>query len=91
MSASDLPVIGRGPSYRPCKLERAWARKLEALDIGATVDVLLDDGRIVRTTIRAMTRPVDGRCSMWVEGIAGSYAVARVRPEGGWARLMRDP
>lgn len=88
---ADLPVVGLGPQYARTDASPAWRRRLSGLAVGEEVDVLLDDGRIVRTTLRAVDR--DGLLEragpwwvVWLVGFGASYAAGRVRPAGGWWR-----
>jgi len=85
-------IVGHGPPFeRTTKPLRAWRARLEALAPGAEVDVLLDNGEIVRTTMRGtrlreMARHRTPQLQVWVHGIVGSYAASRIRPAGGWWR-----
>lgn len=86
-SSIGLPLVGRGPSHHSTDATKAWRDKMAALGAGALVDVLLDDGRIVRTKLRwPVTDASQNRFTCWVEGIQGSYALGRVRPADGWWR-----
>lgn len=87
---AELPVIGLGPTFAKTEVPARWMARLRALELGALVDVLLDDGRVVRSRLRA-TVPTDHngpRCLCWVIGICGSYAAGRVRPAGAWRRQL---
>lgn len=88
---TTLNVVGSGPKFHSTSLAKRWRDRLSGLAVGGEVDVLLDDGRIVRTRIRGLRKDGDGRldgsrCCVWVEGITGSYAAGRVRPADGWWR-----
>ena len=88
---SAYTVVGHGPKFHTTNLSRTWRGRLSALGIGSSVDVLLDNGDIARTQIRALSKDAAGRvngnrCCVWVEGIVGSYAAGRVRPADGWWR-----
>lgn len=88
---ANLPIIGHGPAFWTRALPSRWRRQLSQLRPGDIVDVLLDDGRIVRSALRAVRLNARGtvdanRCSVWVDGIVGSYAAHRVRPVNGWWR-----
>ena len=87
---AGLPVIGHGPDHAKTEVAARWLRRLRALELGALVDVLLDDGRVVRSSLRVpVPSDHDGpRCLCWVVGIRGSYAAGRVRPAGGWRRQL---
>lgn len=87
-----LPVVGRGPRHRATGSARRWRDRVMALPVGAPVDVLLDSGHIVRTSLRfapqhrweGWLRRAD--LQVWVTGITGSYADGRIRPADGWWR-----
>lgn len=82
-----LVVVGTGPSFTRGRASRVAAEALGPLDVGAPVDVLLDDGRIVRSTLRArVSRTAE---LAFIEGIVGGYHVGRVRPRGGFAGVSR--
>lgn len=85
---ANLHHVGTGPKfYSPGKSRQPWRPPIDLirLEIGDSVDVLLDDGRIVRTTVRGPVADLSGHYSAWVEGITGSYALHRIRRAGGWA------
>lgn len=80
-----LPVVGHGPKFRDAgKINGAQLAYLDALAVGDSVDVLLDDGRIVRCVLRHRTTTVGSSPAVWLEGISGSYAAGRARVVGGW-------
>lgn len=87
-----MRLVGRGPVHTPVKKALGrWYKPLADLSVGDEVDVLLDDGRIVRTTVRiALLRQYHGdrrpQPQIWVTGITGSYASSRIRPVDGWWR-----
>lgn len=84
---ADLPVVGHGRPHRTTAARRVWLDRLNALAVGDAVDVLLDDGRIVRTAIRVAGATSIGRpetAMVWLRGISGGYAAGRVRTAGGW-------
>lgn len=88
-----LFVVGVGPTHRPMVWSEMSRREREQLALVATgdvVDVLLDDGRIVRTTARSPMvdqgkRQLRQR-TFHLVGIRGRYAAERVRLPGGWRR-----
>lgn len=86
-----LPVVGHGQEHHTTDVSTYWRRKLGALAAGDIVHVLLDDGRIVESTVRWLRLPISDRCCVWVHGITGSYAAGRVRTPGGWRRLEVKP
>lgn len=87
--AEPLPCIGRAHTFGRTAANRYWRKRLTQLEVGAVVDVLLDCGDVVRTTLRYRVTPGHlVRCQVWVEGIVGSYATGRVRPAGGWRRAI---
>lgn len=88
-STIDLPVIGMVSEFGSTRLSDYWRPKLIGLRAGTVVDVRLDNGRIVRTKLRANINKVDARFTCWVDGIVGSYATGRVRPQGGWDREIK--
>ncbi len=81
-----LPVVGTGPKHAETRARRVWLGRIAALPVDAEVDVLLDDGMIVRTTLRAGLDRMTGLAVVWVHGIPGPYAAGRVRPANGWWR-----
>lgn len=87
-----LPVVGHGPRHHTTDAARRWRDRVMALPVGAPVDVLLDSGHIVRTSLRlAQRRHREGwrrraDLQVWVAGITGSYADGRIRPADGWWR-----
>jgi hypothetical protein len=89
---AHLRIVGHGPKFASTDAAKFWRRRLAAMLIEDDVDVLLDDGRIVRTPLRALNREAllrpDGgsRCVVWLDGITASYAAGRVRPAHGWWR-----
>lgn len=80
-----LEVVGRGPEFSRGRADRRGARDLVQLRPGDVVDVLLDDGRIIRSTLRVGVS-IDAHLA-FIEGIVGGYSVGRVRPKGGFANL----
>lgn len=87
--AEPLPCIGQAQAFAPTRANRYWRKRLTQLEVGAVVDVLLDCGDVVRTTLRYRVAPGSlVRCQVWVVGIVGSYATGRVRPAGGWRRAI---
>lgn len=89
---AGLPIVGTGPSHRCCdwsKVAPATRAKILALQIGDGVEVLLDNGDIVRSTIRHPTSVQTSRqASAWIEGVSASYAASRCRPAG-WAWRLK--
>ena len=88
-----LFVVGTGPTFRRMvwsELTRQEREQLERVAAGDVVDVLLDDGRIVRTTARyPMVDQGERRLrqrTFHLVGIRGRYAAERVRLPGGWRR-----
>lgn len=74
---AHLRVVGAGDAFRPV---REGEQLAEGLRAGELVHVLLDDGRVVESVLRAdAAGPL-----VWVLGITGGYAHSRVRPVGGW-------
>lgn len=73
----DLPVVGYGPMW----YDGTEAPSPPPLPVGAKVDVLLNDGRVVRTVVRVA--PCCG--AVWLHGIQGSTRITRVRAPDGWA------
>lgn len=73
---------------------------LETLEPGASVEVLLDDGRVVATTTRSTPWPVAGRQRggrmvgqdylVQLVGFTGGFNLARCRPPGwaGWTTRL---
>ncbi len=91
--ADGLFVVGTGPTFRRMvwsELTRREREQLERVSAGDVVDVLLDDGRIVRTTARhPMVDEGERRLrqrTFHLVGIRGRYAAERVRLPGGWRR-----
>ena len=91
--ADGLFVVGRGPEYRAMvwsSLSRRERQQLARVSPGDVVDVLLDDGRIVRTTAQSALIDQGARRlrqrTFHLTGIRGRYAAERVRVPGGWAR-----
>lgn len=91
--ADGLFLVGTGPTYRRMvwsELTRREREQLERVTAGDVVDVLLDDGRIVRTTARGpMVDQGERRLrqrTFHLVGIRGRYAAERVRLPGGWRR-----
>ncbi len=89
---AHLTVVGHGPKFASTEAPTIWRRRLADLLLEDDVDVLLDDGRIVRTLLRALNREAllkpggQNRCVVWLDGITASYAAGRVRPANGWWR-----
>ncbi len=88
----DLEQVGTGPTFRAfdwTMTAEATRRQILELGAGDGVEVLLDDGRIVRSTVRhaAVERP--WHTLIWIDGITGGYSAARCRPAGWrwWGRL----
>lgn len=79
----DLPVVGTGPRNRNFEKDVLATRPPPAL--GQTVDVLLRDGRIVRT--RVERPPLCG--AVWLTGIRGRVNLAQVRSVDGWFDVPR--
>ncbi len=74
---AHLRVVGAAEPFR-----RGFDERLvDGLEAGAPVHVLLDDGRVVETTLRY---PAQYGERVWVDGIVGFYHHSRVRPVGGW-------
>lgn len=75
------------------QLTRRTRDDLLTLQVGDVVDVLLDSGDIVRTTVRHVpTRCTPRRSkyagwSGWAVGLSSSYALGRFRRAGGWRRV----
>lgn len=70
-------IVGKGPKW----YDGTEAPPPPPLHLGAKVDVLLNDGRIMRTTVKK--EPYCG--GIWLDGVVGSVRVTRVRAVGGWA------
>lgn len=82
-----LTVVGYGPKHRSTlRRSSSWSARLCALAVNADVDVLLDSGEIVRTTLRGLRDDGPDRPRVWVVGIVGSYHASRIRPADGWWR-----
>lgn len=88
-STIDLPLVGMVSEFGSTKLSEYWREKILGLSEGTVVDVRLDSGRVVRTTLRARITKAQVRVMCWVVGIVGSYATGRVRPKGGWDREIK--
>lgn len=75
----ELPQVGTGPKKLRVDFDRPAPRVRGRK--GDKVDVLLDDGRIVRGVVQYP------RCygCVWVEGIPGRVMLHRVRPPGGFS------
>ena len=104
MTEDDLSRVGIGPRcgwrhgrvysrHGYTQLTRRTRDDLLSLQVGDVVDVLLDSGDIVRTTVRhAPTRCTWRRSkyagwSGWAVGLSSSYALGRFRRAGGWRRV----
>lgn len=69
----------RPPSAR--KLAVAIAEFNASVEIGAAVDVTLDDGSVLRTRTRSEAQILGGHTAViWVDGIGGAYLLDRVKP-----------
>lgn len=85
--------VGQGPPHGLTKwrnLSPAVRRAIEAMRVGDPVDLLLDGGTIVRSTVRHPMTTSTGRHkqrSVWVAGVSSSYAAARARPPGGFQHV----
>lgn len=81
-----LPESWPSGSARPPVPEDA--RDLRTLTPGERVDVLLDDGRVVRTFVTHPPEDLSGDgegWAVWVRGIRNTLTLAQVRSPGGWA------
>lgn len=88
-STIDLPIIGTVPPNGNTYVSDYWREKLTGLREGAIVDVRLNDGRVIRSKLSASINKVQAYETCWVNGIVGSYATGRVRPQGGWDREIK--
>ena len=82
-------VVGSGPKNRVAShIPKDRLKEVKLLKVGDSVDVLLDDGSIVRSKVRGEWHPMGGSGdgSLWFEGMTGSYAAGRMRLVGGWAK-----
>ena len=70
-------IVGKGPKW----YDGTDSPPPPPLHVGAKVDVLLNDGRIMRTTVKK--EPYCG--GIWLDGVVGSVRVTRVRAVWGWA------
>lgn len=81
---AGLRIIGDGPASRRCDWSKVTPKtraKILALEVGEGVEVLLDNGEIVRSTVRHPARvQTPAQAMIWVEGISGGYAASRCRP-----------
>lgn len=94
MSDRGCKIVGLGPRCGLTTLHtlpKPLREDLLTLVKGDEVDLLLDGGEIVRGFVRAVRhwprRPhwrLRGR-KVWVTGVVGSCALARVRRPRGWA------
>lgn len=71
-------IVGRGPKVLPFNVPHVSP---PSCAVGERVDVLLNDGRILRT--RVARSPYCG--GVWLDGVRGHVRVTRVRAPGGWA------
>lgn len=72
-------VVGRGPKH----FDATHIPSPPPCTVGDRVDVLLNDGRILRT--RVDRSPYCG--GVWLAGVRGHVRVTRVRVPGGWASV----
>lgn len=72
------------PGLDTDRLPPGLVRDLIALPVGSPVEVLLDDGRVVATTVRHPATDLHGTWVAWLQGFTGCYLLARCRPAG-WA------
>jgi hypothetical protein len=93
LGIDGLFVVGLGPAMRPnvwSSLTRREREQLARVGEGDVVDVLLDNGRIVRTVANCpMVDQGNGRLrqrTFHLRGILGAYAAERVRVPLGWQK-----
>ena len=86
---AGLEVVGTIAGPHGTKASEYWREKLTGLREGAIVDVRLNDGRVIRSKLSASINKVQAYETCWVNGIVGSYATGRVRPQGGWDREIK--
>lgn len=72
------------PGLDTDRLPPGLVRELIALPVGSPVEVLLDDGRVVATTVRRTASDLHGTWVAWLQDFTGCYLLARCRPAG-WA------
>lgn len=72
-------IVGRGPKW----YDGTESPSPPPCNPGDRVDVLLNDGRIMRTTVAHS--PYCG--GVWLDGVHGHVRVTRVRAPGDWASV----
>lgn len=94
-SGDGCPVVAVHTSRNALRLgvrdlPPALAADLPALQVGASVEVLLDDGRVVKTTTRSAPWEIgSGDWLVQLVGFVGGYNLGRLRPPGfAWERRL---